>query len=227
MSFSKQETVLEIEEEIRRKHLLNHPFYQAWNQGKLSKECLKEYAKQYYHHVKAFPTYLSSLHSHTDDPETRKELLKNLIEEEGGSPNHPDLWKEFAKSLGADDVEIQKHLPNAEMQNLILNFKEICREGSVAEGVGALFAYESQIPELSISKIKGLKDHYDMKNPKDWKYFTVHIDADTEHSRVERELLLKHLDQTNSPKTKEAVERVLECLWNFLSSLVHQFQIAC
>ena len=37
-------------------HLLKHPFYQIyWNEGKLTREIIKDYAEQYYQHVKAFP----------------------------------------------------------------------------------------------------------------------------------------------------------------------------
>ena len=39
-------------------HLLQHPFYQIyWNEGKLTREIMKDYAEQYYQHVKAFPRY--------------------------------------------------------------------------------------------------------------------------------------------------------------------------
>ena len=40
-------------------HLLKHPFYQVyWNEGKLTREIIKDYAEQYYQHVKAFPRYV-------------------------------------------------------------------------------------------------------------------------------------------------------------------------
>ena len=33
-------------------HLLKHPFYQVyWNEGKLTREIIKDYAEQYYQHV--------------------------------------------------------------------------------------------------------------------------------------------------------------------------------
>jgi len=47
-----------IDSDIAVKHLLKHPFYLAWTRGELSKEALTDYARQYYHHVAAFPTYL-------------------------------------------------------------------------------------------------------------------------------------------------------------------------
>ena len=48
---------------IAENHLLKHPFYQLWSQGKLTRENLREYAISYYPHVAAFPTYVSGVHS--------------------------------------------------------------------------------------------------------------------------------------------------------------------
>jgi pyrroloquinoline-quinone synthase len=52
----------ELNAKLDEFHLLKHPFYQAWNEGKLSREIIKDYAEQYYHHVKAFPRYISATH---------------------------------------------------------------------------------------------------------------------------------------------------------------------
>lgn len=216
-----------LDGQIQAKHLLKHIFYQAWSQGKLKKECLKEYAKQYYHHVKAFPTYLSALHAHTEDVQTRKDLLQNLIEEEAGHPNHPELWKDFAISLGAAEDEIAQHLPCEEIRVLIHCFRNICREGGVAEGLAALYAYESQIPAICLSKIEGLKTHYGICDPLQWRYFSVHIGADEEHSKVERQLLARHISKDQTASAHRAAERILDALWNFLSFMCHKYEIAC
>jgi len=140
----------ELDALIQSKHLLNHKFYQAWSKGELSQDCLKEYAKEYYHHVRAFPTYLSALHAHTEDTATRKVLLQNLIEEEAGSPNHPELWRNFALALGVTEDELVCHTPNAQISSLIDAFRSICSKLGVAEGIAALYAYESQIPKICI-----------------------------------------------------------------------------
>ncbi len=212
----------ELDEQIAVKHLLNHPFYQAWTRGELSKECLADYAAQYYHHVKAFPTYLSAVHAHTEDPHTRRELLKNLVEEEAGSPNHPELWKQFADSLGSTEVPSEQPI-----QHVIDTFKDVCHNGTVVEGLAALYAYESQIPAICISKIAGLRKHYGMTNPADWHYFTIHIEADKEHAAVERELLGRYINQDNINGVKAQMQRVLNGLWDFLSSLCERYHIAC
>src|SRR5947209_15290891 len=95
-----------IDARIAAKHLLTHPFYQAWTRGELSMDALQDYARQYYHHVAAFPTYLSAVHANTDDQAARRIILENLIDEEAVHPNHPELWLQFAESLGVsrDDV---------------------------------------------------------------------------------------------------------------------------
>lgn len=201
-----------LDQLIASKHLLNHPFYKAWTMGTISHSILQEYAGQYYHHVKAFPTYLSAIHSRTDDAAARKILLQNLIEEEAGDPNHPDLWKQFAAALGVnEDQKAEK-----EIQEVISAFKS-CAESSLHEGLGALYAYESQIPPICISKIDGLKKHYGMKDSKSYEYFHVHIAADKEHAEQERNLLSKHEDQAEA--IIDAANQVLDSLWAFLTAL--------
>ena len=54
----------ELGKKLDKYHLLKHPFYQIyWNEGKLNREIIKDYAEQYYQHVKAFPRYISATHS--------------------------------------------------------------------------------------------------------------------------------------------------------------------
>lgn len=222
-----EQYLIDLDQKIASKHLLNHDFYKAWSQGMLSADCLKEYAKEYYHHVKAFPTYLSALHSHTEDQETRKHLLTNLIEEEDGSPNHPELWKSFAMALGNTTEEIAAHSPCIEIQQLIQTFRKQCLEGDVCDGLTALYAYESQIPEICISKIDGLKKHYDMQNPESWKYFTIHIAADKEHAAVERELIAKHVGENCAASAMKSADLILNHLWDFLSGLCVRYDVKC
>ena len=216
-----------IDNDIARKHLLKHPFYLAWTRGELTRQALTDYARQYYHHVAAFPTYLSAVHAKCADQTTRKELLNNLIDEEAGSPNHPELWLQFAEGLGVSDVEARNTTKEPETKNLIDTFRSICGDGSTAEGFAALYAYESQIPAICESKIDGLKTHYGFTNPKHYEYFTVHIEADREHSAAERKMLAAYVDKQNFESVKASVNRVLNALWEMLSGVCRRHAIAC
>src|SRR5437868_6936475 len=199
-----------VDSDIAEKHLLKHPFYLAWTRGELSKEALTDYAKQYYHHVAAFPTYLSAVHAKCEDQPTRKQILSNLIDEEAGSPNHPELWKQFANALGVEDADLAKTEKQPETNNLINTFRSVCREATTADGLAALYAYESQIPAICESKIDGLKKFYGLTNPKNYEYFAVHIEADREHSAAEREMLSSYVDDQNFEDVRSSVARILD-----------------
>ena len=216
-----------IDKDIAQKHLLKHPFYLAWTRGELSKGALTDYAQQYYHHVAAFPTYLSAVHAKCYDQHTRKQLLNNLIDEESGSPNHPELWKKFADSLGVEDAELAQTEKRPETKKLIDTFRSVCGQGSTAEGLGALYAYESQIPAICESKIEGLKKHYGFTKPEQYEYFTVHIEADREHSATEREMLSRYIGDQNFESVEASVNRVLDALREMLSGVCHRHAIVC
>jgi pyrroloquinoline-quinone synthase len=220
------EYIEKIDNDIAEKHLLKHPFYLAWTRGELSREALTDYARQYYHHVAAFPTYLSAVHAKCEDQTTRKQILSNLIDEEAGSPNHPELWKKFAEGLGVEEADLVKTAKQPETENLIDTFRSACGDGSTAEGLAALYAYESQIPAICESKIDGLKKHYEFADPEHYKYFSIHIEADREHSSAERRMLSAHIDNHNFETVRTSVNRVLNALWEMLYGVCRRHAIA-
>jgi len=216
-----------IDNDIAAKHLLKHPFYLAWARGELSREALADYARQYYQHVAAFPTYLSAIHANCDDQSTRKELLNNLIDEEAGSPNHPELWLNFAEGLDVSAQQARNAEKWPETKNLVDTFRSVCRDGATAEALAALYAYESQIPAICESKIDGLKKHYGFADPKHYEYFSVHIEADREHSATEQKLLGEQVGKENFESVRASVNRVLDALREMLSGVCRRHAIAC
>jgi pyrroloquinoline-quinone synthase len=167
------------------------------------------------------------VHAKCDDQLTRKQILSNLIDEEAGSPNHPELWKQFAEGLGVEDVDLAKTEKQPETKNLIGTFRSVCGERSTAEGLAALYAYESQIPTICESKIDGLRTHYGFTDPKGYEYFSVHIEADKEHSAAEREMLSTYIDDQNINNVRASAHRVLDALWEMLSGVCRRHAIAC
>lgn len=219
-------TLDRLDHAIHSRHLLDHPFYQAWTRGELTLEALRDYACQYYQHVDAFPRYLSTLHSVTESPSTRRHILQNLVDEEAGTPNHPELWLQFAQSLGLDADAVRTTAPRAETHALIDHFLSTCARGT-ADGIAALYAYESQIPAVSETKIDGLRRYYGMEDPAGYEYFTVHQEADVEHSRVERELLGEVLAGDGEASVVDAVDSTLKALYALLDGVCERHNIAC
>ena len=207
-------------------HLLNHPFYKSWNEGKLTREIIKDYAEQYYQHVKAFPRYISATHSLCEDIEKRKILLENLNDEENRDADHPKLWKNFAIAMGANVDTIEEVETDKFTKDLIDNFFKNGRS-TYAEGLASLYTYERQIPEIAETKIQGLKKYYGVNSVEGLEFFEAHKKADVHH-RKECEKLLDSLSEKEQGKAEIAALSTAKHLWNFLSGIAakHNLQVA-
>jgi len=217
----------ELNKKLDRYHLLTHPFYQIfWNEGKLTREIIKDYAEQYYQHVKAFPRYISATHSICDDIEKRKILLENLQDEENTKADHPKLWKNFAAAMGADKNKIDDVKPDWFTKDMIDNFFTQARS-SYAEGLASLYTYERQIPEIAETKIQGLKKFYGVSSKEGLEFFEAHKSADVVH-RAECEKLLDGLSDVEQEKAEKASMLTARYLWNFLSGMTtkHKLNLA-
>ena len=216
--------VNEIDKLIEKKHLLNHSFYEAWNNGDLSKETIQEYSAQYFHHVSAFPRYLSAIHSNCDDIQTRQLLLENLVDEDKGPDNHPELWMRFAEGMGNSRKQLKEHVPMKEIKDLVDTFKKLTRSEKYHIGLAALYCYESMQPEISETKKDGLQKFYGIKSKETLKFFTVHMHADKWHREVVRKLLIELSNSKENQKDiLDAVESALMQLNNFLSGMERDY----
>ena len=205
---------------ISEKRLLDHPFYQRWNEGTLTREELQEYARQYWHYALAFPTFISAMHQHTDDIAVRQMLLENLIEEERGEENHPELWLRFCESLGLDREAVRAGEANDATRTLIATMKSLAREGALHKGLASLYAYESQVPDVAKAKIDGLAKWYGIGSARDIAFFAVHMDADVAHSATSRELLARLCDSDDKrAEAQQATQQTLDALYGFLDSV--------
>ena len=216
--FSKQ-----LNKKLDEYHLLKHPFYKSWNEGKLTREIIKDYAEQYYQHVKAFPRYISATHSICEDLEKRRILLENLQDEEHKDGDHPKLWKNFAKAMGSDVRKIDDAKPDSFTKEMIDNFFTQARS-SYAEGLASLYTYERQIPEIAETKIQGLKKFYGVNSKEGLEFFETHKSADVVH-RAECEKLLDGLSKEEQEKAEKASLLTAKFLWNFLSGMISKHKL--
>lgn len=205
------------------KHLLKHKFYQAWSEGTIPVTTLQLYAQQYYHHVKAFPRYISATHSNCENIEARQFLLENLNDEEKGTEHHPELWLRFAEGLGTTRAEVKSSVPLPETQDLVDTFFSSCRK-SYAEGLGTLFAYEHQIPEVATFKIEALKKHYSIQQESTLSFFEVHRQADVYHTQTITQLL-DELSPAEKTLAEAAAHTATDRLWKFLDGITNTMPV--
>lgn len=171
--------ISEINKAIEKYSLLKHPFYRKWSEGKLDKEELKGYAKEYYHLVKAVPVMVETLYNSCPNPA----IKQNLQDEK----SHIQLWEKFAEGMGISPVELQDYIPSSltvRAVNKMLSLMENPREG-----IAAMYAFELEIPRISRIKMEGLKAFYGMAEPDTLEYFTEHEVADIHHTKVWSDLI--------------------------------------
>src|SRR5438045_8940163 len=209
-----------IDSKVAERAMLKHPFYQAWTEGRLPLDTLRAYARQYFHHVEAFPSAVSAVHSECPDREGRRMLAENLAEEEGieaGKQDHATLWLMFACGRGENEEAVRGQQLNAETRALIDTFRKLSRQ-SYAAGLGALYAYESQFPAVASAKIEGLIERYGIADEETLRFFRVHERADVEHSDVCR-ALLDRLPEEEKAEAVAAGEELAGALSGFLSGV--------
>src|SRR5579872_921370 len=142
----------QLEASIAKYDLLCHPFYRAWAAGELTRGDLREYARNYYHHVEAFPCYLAALALRLDEGELRRAVLANMCDEKGMTGKsgkdavpHSELWLDFLEGMGARR-DVTWHMPASEIRELVRYFNLIASEGTPEEALAAFYVYESQVP---------------------------------------------------------------------------------
>ena len=210
-----------LEDCIARYDLLRHPFYQAWSRGALTREDLRDYARDYYHHVESFPRALADFARRLPKSELRQAVLDNLSDELGrrDEPSHADLWRDFAAGVGTGQFSLEED-PSPEIKNLIHFFKAVAKEGTPEQALAAFYAYESQVPRISKEKVRGLREIY-RANECTCQYFVVHTTADIHHAKVWREQLVKRLRSSSVAVEAplRSAETAARLLWEALDGI--------
>lgn len=216
----------QLDTRISKHDLLCHPFYKVWSAGQLTRDDLREYAQDYYHHVEAFPSYLAALGMRLEDGELRRAVLANMCDEKGGDGRkgssgipHSDLWLDFAEGVGSSR-NLEWHSPLPEIQHLITYFQRVASEGLPEEALAAFYAYESQVPRIAVEKERGLREVYGADD-RTCGYFSLHAEADIHHARVWRGLLEKRI--AGNPEAAgaalDAAENAARMLWQALDGV--------
>jgi pyrroloquinoline-quinone synthase len=173
-----------IDAEIENRSLLKHPFYKMWTEGKLSIEDLWVYSKEYFQMVKAVPKFVENIARLTVDPSVKAGVTKNLREES----EHIEPWIRFATAMGVPRSELLNYTGATNTTSAVSEVAKLTTL-SFEEGVAAMYAYEKELPRVSMSKIEGLKKFYSMDSADATKYFEIHEKADVEHAALWRAIL--------------------------------------
>jgi pyrroloquinoline-quinone synthase len=212
-------TVASIDRLLAERHLLKHPFYVAWSKGELPLETLRSYAGQYYHFESNFPRFVGAAYAQLLRPEDRRLLLENMVDEEGRTPTHPELWLDFAEGIGLSRRAARSAVPLGATRALLGCYERQAKLG-VGASLASLYAYESIFPEVAAEKSRGLRENYGIRDPATHEFFRVHTGADVEHARAERGVLSHELRRSPVAARKAlfAARQTINAWWSFLDA---------
>src|SRR3954469_11238544 len=190
------DVVARIEAAASRWNVLEHPFYQRWTAGELTRPELAEYAAQYRHAVVALA---DAAEAAGDEEHAREER------------EHVALWDAFAEGCGS--VAADASSETAE-----------CTESWTAgsdrlERLAILFAIESAQPAIAQTKLEGLTKHYGFDEGPATEYFSLHAERDHEHAAHSRDLLAKLATEEDAPRLAARAEAALRGNWRLLDGV--------
>jgi pyrroloquinoline-quinone synthase len=193
-----------IEQARARWNVLEHPFYQRWSMGDLSREELAAYSGQYRHATAAIARLSASVADSAPASE-RAELHRHAEEE----ADHIALWDGFVEAVGGEVAAV----PTAE-----------CVDSWTASGdrlsqLVRLYAIESGQPAISKTKREGLAEHYGIGDGPGNEYFRVHEKADVEHASEGRSLIEAHLAGADPDALVAAAEAAFKANWRLLDGV--------
>jgi len=191
-----------------RWNVLEHPFYERWSAGGLSRADLALYAGQYRHAVVALADAAAGA-ARAASADDRAELAAHAGEEAA----HVTLWDAFAHAAGAEGEQ------PAEPETAA------CAGAWAGEGrdllghLAALYAIESAQPAIARVKADGLREHYGFATGSGTAYFDLHAELDREHAAEARALIAARLDGADEDALVAEAEAVLRVNWGLLDGV--------
>ncbi len=157
-------------------NVLEHPFYERWVAGALSARDLARYSARYRRAVLALAD-ASAAAAEAAGPEHADGLRRHAEEEH----SHIALWDAFAAACQGDGCSAAPNdgeAPGTESCVAAWTAGE-----DLLERLAVLYAIEASQPEISRTKLEGLREHYPyIEEGPATEYFSLHEKLDVEHA---------------------------------------------
>ena len=206
-----------INAEIEKGSLLKHRFYQLWQEGKLTLDQLSGYSKEYFQLVKNVPSFVENTLDNNPNKGYEK-IIESILAEER---EHVEPWVRFAASLDVSSEELKQYSGESLTRKAVSDLSLISKS-SFEEGVAALYAFEKELPKISETKSKGLRQFYNKFDDDSHRYFDIHKEADIYHAKI-WENILNECSEDIHEKIMNAVKISLAAQNDLLDSVHNKY----
>jgi pyrroloquinoline quinone (PQQ) biosynthesis protein C len=192
-----------------KRHSKDHPFFELWCQGKLTREQTAIYCMQHFHFVGEYLNWMAYEASQIRERDAKAYLFENLGDEENPEDRHLDMLLDYVASCGLprESVEKAKVLANTEaLQNW--GWRLVYQRPWQIALTGMFIGLESQFKDICKRIVPALHQHYGY-NPgaREIRFFEEHIGADEIHAAKGFAIVEKYC---TSPELQQQAARVVE-----------------
>ena len=205
-----------------QRHSKNHPFFQLWIQGKLTKKQTALYCIQHHHYVAEYLNWMAYEASQIPHRDVKSFLFENLGDEENPEDRHLDMLADYVEACGLDrkSLDQSKVLSRTEaLQNW--GWRLVYQHCWVAALAGMFIGLESQFLGICKEIVPALHRHYGWPpGSREIRFFEEHIFADEIHGEKGFAIVEKYCTTTELQKQAlEAIQDATEKRWQYMNSI--------
>ncbi len=205
-----------------KRHSKNHPFFELWAQGKLTKEQTAFYCTQHYHFVGEFLNWLAFMASQIPERDVKNYLYENLGDEENPDDRHLDMLKDYVAASGVDRNSVESSIllgGTEQLQNW--GWMMVYRKPWPVAAAGLFIGLESQFLDICKKIVPALIEHYGYQaRAREIRFFEEHIYADEIHGSKGFAIVEKYC---TTPELQAAAIRQVEDAtirrWRYMNNI--------
>jgi pyrroloquinoline quinone (PQQ) biosynthesis protein C len=203
-------------------HSKDHPFFDLWAQGKLTKEQTAFYCTQHFHYVVEYLNWLAYEASQIPQRDVKVYLFENLGDEENPDDRHLDMLKDYVAASGVDRNSVESSIVLSgtdQLQNW--GWRMVYQKPWQATVAGMFIGLESQFLDICKKIVPALHKYYGYKpRAREIRFFEEHVSADEIHGSKGFAIVEKYC---NSPELQAlALKQVEEATirrWRYMNSI--------
>ena len=212
-----------LNNKINEMSLLKHPFYVMWTEGKLTIDHLQDYSKEYFQLVKAVPNFVDNIYdtiiSESKINDNMKKYVESVKTSRDEEKEHIQPWLDFSSGLGLNKDQVSEYSGESKVNEAVKKLEKLS-SNSLMNGVSMMYSFEKQLPEISTTKIEGLKEFYDISDENIINYFKIHEKVDIKHAKLWEDIILNNSERyyeeiyNASVKSLEFQNQILDVIYD-------------
>ena len=216
-----------------RWHTKNHPFFQAFGEGKLPLRAMGAYKAMHWHFVQRAIASFGVLYARTfaAHEDVRKMIAENISEEEGfkaipreghEAHDHNELIFRFCRAAGFSEAEVRGMKMTPAWWARSLHYYTTGAQEPIGVVLAMQTTQEGQQPALNKEVVlPAFAKHYGYPaGSPEIEFFTEHAEADVEHSQRQAALCVKYLEgDAMKARALEVAEQACMLRWASITDL--------